>query len=295
MPIFRISGSKVQKIKPTKFSGVDIEKQLQRLIENNLDTIFEMTFIETEFSTTHGGRIDTLAIDNDKRPVIIEYKADKSSTVLLQGLYYMDWLVENKAEFEKVVRNRLHHEVPINWKSGIRLILIAKSFEIWDKFAVNRIKEEVELYEYTLYENNEIKLEKATLPKDFRGTSKKTSITSIAEYSTDSLMAKIKDNKIKEIVTVLREKVKLISDDIEERATKEHIIFKSSINFAAIYPQKKQYWLDIKMSRDEVRKQFPKLDVRPHKDPVFSHIRCNENTDIEQLIVLIEQAYENTQ
>jgi predicted transport protein len=294
MPIFRISGDKVQKIKPTKFSGVDTEKQLQRLIENNLNTIFEMTFIDTEFSTTHGGRVDTLAIDNDKRPVIIEYKADKSSTVLLQGLYYMDWLVENKAEFEKIVKNKLHNEVPINWKSGIRLILIAKSFEIWDKFAVNRIKEEVELYEYTLYENNEIKLEKTTLPKDFRGSSK-TSITSITEYSADNLMAKIKDSRIREIVTVLREKLRLISDQIEERATKNNIEYKSSINFAAIYPQKKQYWFHVRMSRDEARRQFPKLDVRPHKDKVFTYIRCNENTKIEQLVALAEQAYENTQ
>ena len=293
MPIFRISGNKVQKIRPTKFSGADVEKQLQGLIENNLNTIFEMTFIDTEFSTTNGGRIDTLAIDNDRRPVIIEYKADKSSTVLLQGLYYMDWVFENKAEFEKVVRNKLHNEVPINWKSGIRLILIAKSFEIWDKFAVNRIKEEVELYEYTLYENNEIKLEKTALPKDFRGFSK-TSITSIAEYSADNVMTKIKDARIKEIVTVLRESLRQISDEIEERATKEHIIFKSSVNFAAIYPQKKQFWFDVKLSREEVKKQFDKLDVRPHKDKVFAHIRYNENTTIDQLIALAEQAYENT-
>ena len=294
MPIFRIAGKKVQKIKPSKFSGIDKEKQLQRLIENNLNTIFEMTYIDTEFSTTHGGRIDTLAIDNDKRPVIIEYKFDKSSTILLQGLYYMDWLVENKAEFEKVVRNKLNNEVPINWKSGIRLILIAKSFEIWDKFAVNRIKEEVELYEYILYENNEIKLDKTALPKDFRGSSK-TSITSISEYSIDDLMTKIKDERIKGIVTDLREKLRLISDDIEERATKEQIVFKSSVNFAAIYPQKKQYWFDVKLSREEVKKQFGNLDVRPHKDEVFTHIRCSEKTNIEQLIVLAEQAYEYTQ
>ncbi len=294
MPIFKISGKKVQKIKPSKFSGNDKEKQLQRLIENNLDTIFEMTYIDTEFSTTHGGRIDTLAIDNVNRPVIIEYKADKSSTVLLQGLYYMDWLVENKAEFEKIVRNRLNNEVPVNWNSGVRLILIAKSFEIWDKFAVNRIKEEVELYEYTLYENNEIKLEKTALPKDFRGAAK-TSITSTSEYSPEDLMSKIKDDEIREIVTKLREQVKLIADDIEERATKEHIIFKSSVNFAAIYTQKKQYWFDVKLTRDEVKKQFGSLDVRPHKDEVFTHIRCNDKTDIAQLITLAEQAYENTQ
>lgn len=293
MPIFRIKGKKAEKIKPTKFSGANKEKQLQTLIENNLGMIFEMEFIHTEFPTTHGGQMDTLAIDKDNRPVLIEYKAEKSSTVLLQGLFYMDWLVENKAEFEKLVKNKLRKEVTINWKSGIRLILIAKSFAIWDKFAVNRIKEEVELYEYTLYENNELKLEKTTLPKDFRGSAR-TSITSLSEYSIEDHIKRIKNESVKKIVNELREKIKLISEDIEERATKDHIIFKSTVNFAAIYTQTNQFWFAVKLPKDQVKKQLKELDVRPHKDEVFTHIRYNKNTDIEDLISLAEQAYENT-
>lgn len=293
MPIFRIKGKKAEKIKPTTFSGANKEKQLQILIENNLDTIFEMTFIDTEVPTTYGGQMDTLAIDRNNRPVIIEYKADKSSTVLLQGLFYMDWVVENKAEFEKLVKQKLCKDVTINWKSGIRLILIAKSFTIWDKFAVNRIKEEVELYEYTLYENNELKLEKTTLPKDFRGAAK-TSITSLTEYSVEDHMKRIKNEFIKKIVIELREKIKLLSEDIEERATKDHIIFKSTVNFASIYTQTKQFWFDVKLPKTQVKKQFKQLDVRPHKDKIFTHIRCNNNTNINNLILLADIAYENT-
>jgi predicted transport protein len=293
MPIFRIKGKKAEKIKPTKFSGANKEKQLQTLIENNLDMIFEMTFIDTEVPTTHGGQMDTLAIDRNNRPVIIEYKADKSSTVLLQGLFYMDWLVENEAEFEKLVKVKLRKEIVINWKSGIRLILIAKSFAIWDKFAVNRIKEEVELYEYTLYENNELKLDKTTLPKDFKGAIR-TPITSLSEYSIEDHMKRIRNESIKKTVKELRERIKAISEDIVERATKDYIIFKSTVNFAAIYTQTKQFWFDVKLPKDQVKKQFKQLDVRPHKDEVFTHIRYNKNTDIEDLISLAEQAYENT-
>lgn len=293
MPIFRINGKKAEKIKPTKFSGANKEKQLQTLIENNLDMIFEMTFIETEVPTTHGGQMDTLAIDRNNRPVIIEYKADKSSTVLLQGLFYMDWLVENEAEFEKLVKVKLRKEVTINWKSGIRLILIAKSFMIWDKFAVNRIKEEVELYEYTLYENNELKLDKTTLPKDFKGAVR-TSITSLSEYSIEDHMKRIKNESIKKTVKELRERIKIISEDIVERATKDHILFKSTVNFAAIYTQTKQFWFAVKLPKDQVKKQFKQLDVRPHKDEKITHIRYNKNTDIENLISLAEEAYENT-
>jgi predicted transport protein len=293
MPLFRIKGKKAEKIKPTKFSGANKEKQLQTLIENNLDMIFEMTFIDTEVPTTHGGQMDTLAIDRNNRPVIIEYKADKSSTVLLQGLFYMDWLVENEAEFEKLVKVKLRKEIVINWKSGIRLILIAKSFAIWDKFAVNRIKEEVELYEYTLYENNELKLDKTTLPKDFKGAIR-TPITSLSEYSIEDHMKRIRNESIKKTVKELRERIKAISEDIVERATKDYIIFKSTVNFAAIYTQTKQFWFDVKLPKDQVKKQFKQLDVRPHKDEVFTHIRYNKNTDIEDLISLAEQAYENT-
>ena len=293
MPIFKIKGKKAEKVKPTKFSGSNKEKQLQTLIENNLDKIFEITFIETEVPTPHGGQMDTVAVDRDKRPVIIEYKVDKSSTILLQGLFYMDWLVENKAEFEKLAKQKLHKEIRMNWKAGVRLILIAKSFAMWDKFAVNRIKEEVELYEYTLYENNELRLDKTALPKDFKST-KKTSITSGAKYSPKDLMKKIENEHVRKIVKELREKIKIISEDIEERATKDYILFKSTVSFAAIYPQKNQFWFAVKLPKNQVKKQLKHLDVRPHKDEVFTHIRCNKNTDIEDLVLLAEQAYEGT-
>ncbi len=295
MPIFKITGEKLQKIKPKKVGGSNNEKQLQTLIEKNLNEIFEMSFVKTEAPTNHGGRIDTLAIDNDKRPVIIEYKADKSSTVLLQGLFYMDWIVENKAEFEKLVRSKLKKDININWKGGVRLVLIARSFEIWDKFAVNRIKEDVELYEYILYENNEIKLEKTALPKDFRGTIKKASITKISEYSVEENLRKIKDKEIKNLVIELIEKVTMISDDIQVRAIKEYINFKSNVNFAEIYPQLNQYWFDVKLPKEEVKKQKMELDVRDHKDTVWTHIRCNQSTSLDDLVALAEMAFENTQ
>jgi predicted transport protein len=293
MPIFIINGKKVEKVKQIKLEGSGKEKQIQTLVEKNLSTIFDMIFIGSEIWTTHGGRIDTLAIDSDNRPVIIEYKSDKSSTILLQGLYYMDWLVENKAEFEKIVKLKIGKDVPINWTSGVRLLLIARSFEIWDKFAVNRIKESVELYEYALYENNELKLEKAALPKDFR-SAPKTSITSISGSSVEDQMNKIKNDSIKNIVNDLRERIKLLSDDIQETATKDYIKFKSTVAFAMIYPQKNQFWFDVKLPKAEVKKKFSRLDVGNHKDTIFTHIRYREGTNIDHLVSLAEVAYQNT-
>jgi len=71
MAIFELNKSKMNKLKITKFKN---EKELQSVFENNLEEIFGIKFLATEYTTTHGGRIDTLGLDEDGSPVIIEYK-----------------------------------------------------------------------------------------------------------------------------------------------------------------------------------------------------------------------------
>ena len=75
MPIFRTENNKLKKLSSLPLSK---EKDLQSLIEKNLEEVLGMHFIATEYSTTFGGRIDTLAVDFSGAPVIIEYKKIKT-------------------------------------------------------------------------------------------------------------------------------------------------------------------------------------------------------------------------
>lgn len=289
MPVFKITKGELERIKPTRFVGK--EQELQRLVEGNLDEIFEMTLVKTEHPTTHGGRIDTLALDREKRPVIIEYKEDKSSTILLQGLYYMDWLIENKAEFEKLVRENLAKEIKINWVDGVRLLLIAKEFEIWDKFAVNRVSEDVELLSYNLYENDEIRIERVPLPKDFKSKIKMR-ITPSREVTVQQHLSKIKNEKMREMASELRVAIKGISEDIVEKTFLSYILFRTTVNFAGIYTQKRGFWLEVKTPRDEFN--IEGLHVGEHKALGWTHIRADENTDLTLLVEAAKEAYERT-
>src|SRR5450759_3310867 len=81
MPLFQITGSKLSLTRPTNFNQ---EKEIQSLIEKNLETVFNCRFIATEFPTgsEHAGRIDTLALSEDNNPVIIEYKKVESSELV---------------------------------------------------------------------------------------------------------------------------------------------------------------------------------------------------------------------
>ena len=70
--------------------------------------------------------------------------------------------------------------------------------------------------------------------------------------------------------------------------------FKSTRNFADIYAQQKQFWVDVKINKKEVKKQFPRLDLGNIKDQRFTHIRWNQNTNIDNIVTVVKQAFENT-
>ena len=112
------------------------------MIERNSETFLGVRFLVTEYSTgkTHGGRIDTLGIDENGWPVIIEYKRRRDENVINQGLYYLDWLLDHKAEFKLLVIERFGQEAgdAIEW-SGPRLLCIASDFTKFDGHAVQQI------------------------------------------------------------------------------------------------------------------------------------------------------------
>ena len=88
MPIFNISENRLFAVEQKNFH---LEKDLQTLIEQNLETVFSCRFIASEYSTRaqHAGRIDSLALSEEDNPVIIEYKKVKSSKLITQSLFYL--------------------------------------------------------------------------------------------------------------------------------------------------------------------------------------------------------------
>src|SRR5436309_5455438 len=75
------------------------EKELQRICERNLDLLFGLKFVSTEF-LLNGLRIDTLTFDPEAQAfVIIEYKRNEQFSVIDQGYTYLALMLNNKADF----------------------------------------------------------------------------------------------------------------------------------------------------------------------------------------------------
>src|SRR3982750_4797856 len=84
--LFRAGNGSVEELPG---EAVQVEKSLQVLFEANLEALLGIRYLTTEHATgpVHGGRIDTLGLDEDDCPVIIEYKRAVNENVINQGLF----------------------------------------------------------------------------------------------------------------------------------------------------------------------------------------------------------------
>lgn len=53
----------------------EVETDVQRLVETHMETLVGVRFLASEYSTgpVHGGRIDSLGLDENGSPVIVEF------------------------------------------------------------------------------------------------------------------------------------------------------------------------------------------------------------------------------
>jgi predicted transport protein len=92
------------------------------------------------------------------------------------------------------------------------------------------------------------------------------------------------EKRVKELITMIHSKFK-----VEEHYSKMHIKFRKKTDFCLIYCQKDQFWLDLKLDKKEIKNN--ELHVRDHKDKVWTHIRINNQVNLEDLMQDIELAY----
>lgn len=155
LPLFQRSNEKLTLIKPAKFTN---EKELQNLIERNLDVIFNCRLVASEYSTgpVHGGRIDSLALSEENNPVIIEYKVIESSQLINQSLYYLSWINDHRGDFEIAVQKAFPKEnIQVDW-SSIRVICIAPEYKKYDLHAVKMMGSNIELWQYRYFSNGSL-------------------------------------------------------------------------------------------------------------------------------------------
>ena len=120
--LFRVANGKIEEITGTTDT---IEKSVQTLLERNLEPLLGVRFLASEFTTTHGGRIDTLGLDENGCPVILEYKRASNQNVVNQGLFYLDWLMDHRKDFQCARKARQEGCNSVDWSAPRLLCIIS--------------------------------------------------------------------------------------------------------------------------------------------------------------------------
>ncbi|MDX3097975.1 transporter [Streptomyces sp. ME19-03-3] len=152
LKVFRVRGGQATEV-PGAAVGVEVE--LQRLVEANMEAMLGIRFLATEYRTGHhGGRIDSLGLDENGTPVIVEYKRNRDQNIISQGLSYLWWLHDHHHEFESLTREKLGDQAAgeIDW-SAPRIVCVAGAFTHHDTVAVEMIGHRIDLVTYRVFED----------------------------------------------------------------------------------------------------------------------------------------------
>jgi hypothetical protein len=227
MPLLKINADGSAKRIISK--NVDLERSVQRIMEENLKEALDIDFVASEYCI-QGGRMDTLGIDSTGSPVIIEYKKGSNSSVLAQSAFYYIWLSDHKADFEKLVKAK-GIEQTVDW-SNPRLICMAEAFNFYDYSAVKVLKIKVELLKYRFYGDDMLYLTTdKPLEVEERLTGKTISTPSSqtpkSNLTLDELMSGMPENT-KGLFLAMRESVLNFSGDIQDKINSTGISYRVS-------------------------------------------------------------------
>jgi predicted transport protein len=253
--LFRVSGNKATEVQG---KAASLEKSLQVLLESNLEAMLGVRFLRSEYSTgkTHAGRIDTLGIDENDCPVIIEYKKAINENVINQGLFYLDWLLDHKAEFQLLVQKKFGAKLAeaIDW-SGPRLLCVAADFTKYDEHAVKQMGRNVELVRYRrfgddllaldiVYRASGIELWHGRPPK---GVSSGGTDKTVADWLKDMSPA------MRDLYDSLRSFLLAMGDDVTEKQLKLYVAFRRIKNFACVSFSRKALSIYLKLDPGTVK------------------------------------------
>jgi len=276
-----------------------LEKALQNLIEQHLDVFLGVRFLATEYSTgkKHRGRIDTLGVDENNSPVIIEYKRSTGENVINQGLFYLDWLLDHQAEFEALVTKTLGPQVVVEW-SAPRLLCIAGDFTRYDEHAVEQINRSIELIRYRQYGTELLLFELVNAPSadSHANTASSPSVGPTSEKTVADYLAQAPRPMVERYQTLEAFALSL-GDDVTKKELKNYFAFRRLKNFACIevHPGGGHLLVYVKVNPDEVDPIAGVLrDVRHigHFGTGDLEIRITEDEHLEVAKEMIDRSYE---
>ncbi|AAX88560.1 TPA: DUF5655 domain-containing protein [Haemophilus influenzae] len=299
MKIFTSKKGQLSQLKQQKFK---LEKDIQRLFEENLTLLSGYIFIRSEFSIKNS-RIDTLAFDPETQAfVIIEYKRQQNSSVVDQGISYLNLMLEYKADF--IVEYNEKQKAPlkrndVDWSQS-KVIFVSPTFNDFQIQATNFKDLPIELWEVNRFDNDIITLNIINKSKSAPNI-KAVSIEKNEEFSTlkeikvyqESDHLSDKSDFIQELYEDFKQGILNLDPNIEINTRKLYIAFKKDRNIADIRIQQKnlKIWINLPYGElDDPKNLAKNVSNTGHWGNGDYEITIESTQYLEYIMSLIKQA-----
>ena len=293
MSIYKINDNKLEVVSKEE---IQLENHLQKLVEENLETLFDLKFIKSEYQL-HKLRLDTLAFNKETNSfVIIEYKRDSSFSLIDQGYAYLALLLNNKAEFvlayNEVNKKSLKVD-DVDWSQS-KVIFIAQRYTIYQLKAMEFRDLPFELWKVALYENQTISLEKVKRENDFEediNTLGKDSLISFKSYTEDEAF-KVSTVDLKPVYEAFKRRFFEEYTDGDIIITKTYIGFNIDEKRILNYHPLQTYSvidLNIKGIKFEDEKELGKYSKSKYNKSDFYKVRVKKVEDLDSVFELLKK------
>ena len=267
LKLFRLTPSSVV---PLSGGAMALEKSLQDIFEKNLEALLGVRFLASEF-VTDGGRMDSLGIDENGTPVILEYKRSTNENVINQGLFYLNWLMGHRKDFEWLVMDRfgIDEAKKVDW-SGPRLICIAGDFTRYDEHAVREMNRNIDLIRYRKFEGDLLLLEQltsTTTQNPYAPSAERPATMSKNKYTTVTAHMAKAPAPLRDLYEALAAYLVALGDDVTVKTTDYYIAFRRMKNFVTV----------------EFRVQLGKLLVFAKVDPDSVHLEPGFTRNVREI------------
>ena len=301
--LFQKTQNMLQEIKDVDFK---LERDIQRLLENNLKTVFGLQFLETEFPLKDM-RFDTVAYDEENAAfVIIEYKKVRNTSLVDQGYAYLHTVLDRKAELVLLynkVRNDRKQVSDFSWDMT-RIYFVSPYFSKFQLAATGFANMPFKLFEIQQYygglieiseiENKtETEFESSTQDKVIESVNKEVKVWTFDDYCK-------KTNPNDDVLELYSHLVDSVSDiaSFSIDYKKVYIAFKSkhtNVFDCAFTKKKLKIWLNLRWNElGEIPSELPVMNVSDigHHGNGDYQFDISKESEIEMLIPLVRKTYE---
>lgn len=297
---------KDKKLNIVRYQPFGLEKEIQDLVEQNVEELFGLEFVKSEMSIG-SFRLDTLCFDNENNSFkIIEYKKGSSYSVIDQGYTYLSLLLNNKSDFileYNEVKNKSLKRDEIDWTQS-KIIFVSPKFSEYQKNSINFKNVPFELWEITQFQNDTIGLNKIETNSEVNINTTSTDEKSVVKRVSDEIVTINEDyhlgkssnrpDGVVELYHKLKERILQLGDDIEVRFNKQTINFKRYSVFTDLIIYNKGVVVVINLKKGDLDDPLGKtedLSGKGHWGNGDYKLLIKSEDDIEYGISLIKQSY----